>query len=68
MANKGTFEAVFGHLNMTPDEVGNRMIALQDALAALLEHEGKREYSGIGTEHDSAALEKAKNDARALLA
>ena len=29
---KGSYEAVFGHLNMTPDEIGNRMIALEDAL------------------------------------
>ena len=65
--SKGSYEAVFGHLGMTPDEIGNRMIALQDALAALLEHEGERECSGIGTEHDSAALEAAKNTARALL-
>lgn len=67
MATKGTYEAVFGHLGMTPDEIGNRMIALQDALAALLEHEGERETDGIGIEHDSDALAAAKKNARALL-
>ncbi|MFN7834860.1 MAG: hypothetical protein ACK5NY_03580 [Burkholderiaceae bacterium] len=67
MTTKGTYEAVFGHMGMTPDEIGNRMIALQDALAALLAHEGEREYSGIGTEHDSAALQAAKKTAYALL-
>ena len=35
MSGKGTYEAVFGHLGMTPDEIGNRMIALQDALETL---------------------------------
>lgn len=67
MTTKGTYEAVFGHMGMTPDEIGNRMIALQDALAALLAHEGERVADGIGIEHDSAALEKAKNAARAVL-
>lgn len=37
------------------------------ALGALLEHEGERETSGVGTEHDSAALEAAKEAARAVI-
>lgn len=32
---KGSFHAVFGHLEMTPDEVGNWLIQLQDRIAAL---------------------------------
>lgn len=67
MTTKGTYEAVFGHLGMTPDEIGNRMIALQDALRALLDHEGERETNGIGLEFDSPALEAAKKTARELL-
>ena len=38
------------------------------ALEAMAEHEGERQYSGIGTEHDSDALEAAKARARAALA
>lgn len=34
------------------------------ALKALLAHEGERVLSGIGTEHDSEALESAKSQAR----
>jgi hypothetical protein len=67
MTTKGSYEAVFGHLGMTPDEVGNRMIALRDALSALLQHEGERVLDGIGIEHDSPALEQAKKTAADLL-
>lgn len=42
--------------------------AMYEALKAMLEHEGERVYSGIGTEHDSEVLEAAKQAARAALA
>ena len=42
--------------------------AMYEALKAMLGHEGERVYSGIGTEHDSEALEAAKQAARAALA
>ena len=42
--------------------------AMYEALRAMLEHEGERVYSGIGTEHDSEVLEAAKQAARAALA
>lgn len=38
------------------------------ALQALLAHEGERDTSGIGTEHDSLALEQAKAQAQAAIA
>jgi hypothetical protein len=38
------------------------------ALKAMLAHEGEREVSGIGTEHDSDALEAAKRLAYAAIA
>ncbi len=34
-SKKGSFEAVFGHLDMTPDDVGNLVIALQNEVANL---------------------------------
>lgn len=42
--------------------------AMYEALKAMLEHEGERVYSGIGTEHDSEVLEAAKQAARTALA
>ncbi len=42
--------------------------AMYLALQALLAHEGKREVSGIGTEHDSEALEAAKQAAQQAIA
>lgn len=42
--------------------------AMYLALQALLAHEGERELSGIGTEHDSEALEAAKLAAKQALA
>ena len=52
---------------------GNRHLltaapAMYEALKAMLEHEGERVYSGIGTEHDSEVLEAAKQAARTALA
>lgn len=41
---------------------------LLEALKALLAHEGEIEYSGIGTESDSDALEEAKKAAKAAIA
>ena len=38
------------------------------ALEAVLAHEGERDISPIGTELDSAELERAKNAARAAIA
>ena len=42
--------------------------AMYEALKALLAHEGERQYSGIGTEHDSDTLEGAKRSAKTALA
>ena len=42
--------------------------AMYEALKALLAHEGERQYSGIGTEHDSDTLEGAKRSAKPALA
>ena len=42
--------------------------AMYEALKMLLKHEGERVVSGIGTEHDSEALETAKIIARTALA
>ena len=42
--------------------------AMYEALKALLQHEGEREYTGIGNELDSVALEQAKQDAQTALA
>lgn len=39
-----------------------------EALKDMLMHEGERQYSGIGTEHDSDALEAAKAAAHAAIA
>lgn len=60
------------HLTDDPEALANaRLIAaapdMLAALETLLEHEGKREVSGIGTEHDSDALEVAKGAARAAI-
>ena len=44
------------------------VVDLLAALEAMAEHEGERQYSGIGTEHDSDALEAAKARARAAIA
>lgn len=35
-APKGSYEAVFGHMGMTPDELGNLWFQREDALAAAL--------------------------------
>ena len=32
---KGSFEAVFGHLDMTPDDVGNTLIAMREEIKRL---------------------------------
>ena len=41
---------------------------LVEALEELLRHEGDREVDGIGLEHDTEPLEKAKRKAREALA
>jgi hypothetical protein len=40
---------------------------MAEALRALLEHEGERGVDGIGGEHDSDALKRAKESACAIL-
>jgi hypothetical protein len=65
------------HTKNAPESEGERvanarLIAaapeLLEALKALLLHEGEKCFSGIGTEHDSYALEAAKNAAIAAIA
>ena len=49
-------------------ELEAQQAVLVEALEDLMAHEGEYEYSAIGTQHDSEALESAKNKAIAALA
>lgn len=72
-AQKGSYEAVFGHLGMTPDQLGNHMLALQERIDAAGKLLDEVEFTladhpdaAVGNSRVHFAMHKAKAAAAAL--